>query len=126
MHSHYTNKLLDIEDVIIKNIRHADTFVKIYLETKPHEQVCPCCGAVTKRIHDYRYQTIKDLPFQLKHCYLVLHKRRYVCKCGKRFYVKETTRQTTWAIEGVRRRLQKTMPARLRKYYKLTCEELII
>ena len=31
MHSHYTNKLLDIEDVIIKNIRHADTFVKIYL-----------------------------------------------------------------------------------------------
>ena len=62
MHSHYTNKLLDIEDVIIKNIRHADTFVKIYLETKPYEQVCPCCGAVTKRIHDYRYQTIKDLP----------------------------------------------------------------
>ena len=68
MHSHYTNKLLDIEDVIIKNIRHADTFVKVYLETKPHEQVCPCCGAVTKHIHDYRYQTIKDLPFQLKHC----------------------------------------------------------
>ena len=27
-------------------------------------------------------------------------------------------RQTTWAIEGVRKRLQKTMPARLRKYYK--------
>ncbi len=86
MHSHYTNKLLNIEDVIIKKIRHVDTFVKIYLETKPHEQTCPCCGAITKRIHDYRYQTIKDLPFQLKHCYLVLRKRRYVCKCGKRFY----------------------------------------
>lgn len=26
--------------------------------------------------------------------------------------------QTTWAIEGVRKRLQKTMPTRLRKYYK--------
>ncbi len=52
MHSHYTNKLLNIEDVIIKKIRHAETFVKIYLETKPHEQVCPCCGATTKRIHD--------------------------------------------------------------------------
>jgi len=83
MHSHYTNKLLNIEDVIIKKIRHADTFVEIHLETKPHEQTCPCCGATTKKIHDYRYQTIKDLPFQLKHCYLVLHKRRYVCKCGK-------------------------------------------
>jgi len=86
MHSHYTNKLLNIEDVIIKKIHHADTFLKIYLETNPHEQVCPCCGSTTKRIHDYRYQTIKDLPFQLKHCYLVLRKRRYVCKCGKRFY----------------------------------------
>ena len=86
MHSHYINKLLNIEDVIIKNIRQSDTFVKIHLETKPHEQVCPCCSATTRRIHDYRYQTIKDLPFQLKHCCLVLHKRRYVCKCGKRFY----------------------------------------
>ena len=86
MHSHYTNKLLNIEDVIIKKIGHADTYVEIYLETKPREQTCPCCGATTKRIHDYRYQTIKDLPFQLKHCYLVLRKRRYVCKCGKRFY----------------------------------------
>lgn len=27
-------------------------------------------------------------------------------------------RQTTWAIEKVRKRLQKTMPALLRKYYK--------
>ena len=27
-------------------------------------------------------------------------------------------RQTTWAIESVRKRLQKTMPASLRKYYK--------
>ncbi len=27
-------------------------------------------------------------------------------------------RQTTWAIEDVRKRLQKTIPARLRKYYK--------
>ena len=27
-------------------------------------------------------------------------------------------RQTTWAIEGVRKRLQKTMPANPRKYYK--------
>lgn len=27
-------------------------------------------------------------------------------------------RQTTWAIEGVRKRLQRSMPAHLRKYYK--------
>jgi len=31
---------------------------------------------------------IKDLPFQLKHTYLVLKKRRYACKCGKKFIEK--------------------------------------
>jgi len=56
------------------------------LETKPTEHVCSACGQFTKRVHDYRMQTIKDLPFQLKHCYLILRKRRYVCSCGKRFY----------------------------------------
>ena len=69
-----------------KKISHADSFVKIYIETKPKEHVCPCCGLPTKRIHDYRLQTIKDLPFQMKHCYLVLRKRRYLCSCGKRFF----------------------------------------
>ena len=56
------------------------------LETKAKEHVCPVCGTLTKRIHDYRMQAIKDLPFQMKHCYLVLRKRRYLCSCGKRFY----------------------------------------
>lgn len=86
MHNHCINKLLDLEDVIVKKVVHADTFVKIFIETKPKEHVCPCCGLKTKKIHDYRLQTIKDLPFQMKHCYLVLHKRRYRCSCGKRFF----------------------------------------
>ncbi len=86
MHNHCTNKLLDLKGVIVKKVVHADTFVKIHLETKPKEHICPACGASTKRVHDYRMQQIKDLPFQLKHCYLMLNKRRYVCSCGKRFY----------------------------------------
>ena len=86
MHNHCINKLLNIEDVIVKNIFHSDSYVKITLETEPTEHICPVCGNITKRIHDYRMQTIKDLPLQFKHCYLVLRKRRYVCSCGKRFY----------------------------------------
>lgn len=86
MHNHCINKLLNIEGVIVKKIIHSDSFVKIMLETKPQEHTCPVCGILTRRVHDYRMQTIKDLPFQLKHCYLVLRKRRYSCSCGKRFY----------------------------------------
>ena len=86
MHNHCINKLLNIEEVIVKKIIHAQHYVKIMLETKPKEHICPSCEQLTKRVHDYRMQTIKDLPFQMKHCYLVLRKRRYVCSCGKRFY----------------------------------------
>ena len=86
MHNHCINKLINIEEVIVKKIIHSDSSVRIMLETKPKEHICPVCGRNTKRIHDYRMQTIKDLPFQLKHCYLILRKRRYACSCGKRFY----------------------------------------
>lgn len=85
MHSNCTKNLLNLEDVIVKKIVHADHFVKIHIETKPSEQICPNCGNTTKRIHDYRLQEIKDLPFQLKHTILVLKKRRYSCSCGKHF-----------------------------------------
>ncbi|MBR4983501.1 MAG: ISL3 family transposase [Lachnospiraceae bacterium] len=86
MYNHCIIKLINIEDVIVKKIIHSDSSVRIMLETKPKEHIYPVCGRNTKRIHDYRMQTIKDLPFQLKHCYLILRKRRYVCSCGKRFY----------------------------------------
>lgn len=82
----YTKLLLDLKDVSIRKILHTEHSVKFYLETLPKPQVCPSCGQTTSRIHDYRSQTIKDLPFQLKHCYLILRKRRYACTCGKRFY----------------------------------------
>ena len=88
MHNHCINKLLNLKEVNVKNIIHGDSYVKIYLQTTPKEQKCPNCGLSTKRIHDYRTQTIKDLPFQEKDCYLVLKKRRYRCSCGKRFLEK--------------------------------------
>lgn len=90
MHSNCTKKLIGLEDVILKKIVHADNYVKIFIETAPKSHICPSCGRETRRIHDYRLQTIKDLPMQLKHTYLILRKRRYVCSCGKRFYEKYT------------------------------------
>lgn len=86
MHSNFINKLLNLKGVKITKISHGDSFVKIYIQTDPREHSCPVCGAKTSKIHDYREQVIKDLPFQFKHVYLVLRKRRYICSCAKRFY----------------------------------------
>lgn len=88
MHNYCINKLLDLKEVKVKKIIHADSYVKIFIETMPSIQTCPCCSKHTKQIHDYRMQQIKDLPFQFKDCYLVLKKRRYRCSCGKRFFEK--------------------------------------
>ena len=50
------------------------------IKKTPKEHKCPSCGLSTKRIHDYRTQTIKDLPFQ--------EMRISICSCGKRFFEK--------------------------------------
>jgi len=88
MHSHCTRNLLDLEDVFIKKVIQADHYVRVFIETAPSVQTYPSCGNQTRRIHDHRLQEVKDLPFQLKHTCLVLKKRRYVCRCGKRFLEK--------------------------------------
>ena len=83
----YLGSIINV-GVLIKKIIHKDKSVDIYLETIPKVHTCPCCSKETKRIHDYRTQRIKDLPFQLKDSYLILRKRRYRCSCGKKFYEK--------------------------------------
>lgn len=88
MHNYCINKLLNLKEVKVKKVIHADSYVKIFIESIPSIQTCPCCSKQTKQIHDYRMQRIKDLPFQFKDCYLVLKKRRYRCSCGKRFFEK--------------------------------------
>ena len=82
-----TTKLLGLEDAIVKNVSEDAGSCHIELELPRRKHKCPCCGALTDRIHDYRMQTIKDLPISGKDTYLHLRKRRYVCEsCGKRFY----------------------------------------
>ncbi len=85
MYPNYSKFFLDLEDVFVKKVVSADHFNKIFIETKPSEQICPCCGRKTKRIHDYRSQQICDIPLLGKQTFLILRKRRYLCTCGKRF-----------------------------------------
>ena len=85
----YTSKLLNLEDVIITNVENIADQLHIYLELPRRAHTCPACGATTDRIHDYRMQTIKDIPLA-RDTFLHLRKRRYRCSCGKRFFEKNT------------------------------------
>ena len=86
MYPNYTKALLNLEGVFIKKVVQADAFIKIFIQSQPAEQTCPCCGAKTKRIHDYRLQEVQDIPLLGKHVILLLRKHRYLCPyCRKRF-----------------------------------------
>lgn len=78
-------KLLGLQDVDVKNIESDDKNITINCLMKRRKHKCPCCGAETDTVHDYRKQTIKDIPAFGKNVFIVLSKRRYRCQCGKRF-----------------------------------------
>ena len=91
LYEDYTAKLLGLEDVIIKKVWEDESAHHIELELPRRKHNCPCCGAETDRIHDYRKQKIKDISAFGKDVYLYLRKRRYACdSCGKRFYEKNS------------------------------------
>lgn len=83
----YTAKLLNLEDVIITNVENISGQLHISLELPRTAHVCPACGDDTDVVHDYRMQTIKDVPLA-RDTFLHLRKRRYRCSCGKRFFEK--------------------------------------
>ena len=82
-----TTKLLDLQEFEVEKIEETEKEKRIFGKLHRHEQYCPCCGAATGTIHDYRLQKIKDLTILGKRCVIMLKKRRYRCnECGKRFY----------------------------------------
>ena len=85
----YTAKLLNLEDVIITNVENISCERHVCIELPRSKHRCPACSALTDRIHDYRMQTIKDVP-PGRTTVLHLRKRRYRCACGKRFFEKNT------------------------------------
>ena len=85
----YTAKLLNLEDVIITSVENISDQLHIYIELPRSKHICPCCGAATDRVHDYRMQIVKDIPLA-RDTFLHLRKRRYRCSCGKRFFENNT------------------------------------
>lgn len=83
----FTAKLLELEDVIVKDLNHTDTEVHIFFSLKRRAVPCPHCHALTDKVHDYRTSILKDCPILGKKTFLHYRKRRYHCPdCSKHFY----------------------------------------
>ena len=95
----YTSKLLNLEDVIITNVENISDQLHISIELPRRKHICPCCGTVTDRVHDYRMQVIKDVPMA-RDTFLHLRKRRYRCSCGKRFFERNNFLPRYYRVTG--------------------------
>ena len=84
--NNYTEILIGLQGVIVKNVVSSENSLDISIEMKHCEHSCPCCGFTAKSVHDYRYQKIKDISAFGKNVILIYRKRRYLCpSCKKRF-----------------------------------------
>ena len=91
LYDYYTQKLLGLEEVLIKKVFNNTKTLSIMIELPRKNHICPCCQNKTDKVHDYRNQVIKDIPAFGKPTVLILRKRRYICAdCGKRFFEKNT------------------------------------
>lgn len=90
LNSYYTEKLLGLQELEVKNILENEESFEISIEQPRKTCICPHCSEGTNKIHDYRYQRVKELPAFEKKVILILRKRRYVCSCGKRFFEPNT------------------------------------
>lgn len=112
MLSNCIKDLLNLKGVIVKSVKNLENVVEFYIQmpVKPH--ICPNCGTETTKIHDYRTQTIKDIPICFKPTNIIYNKRRYECKCcNKSFfednpiimkYHRKTLRLTEFIINELR------------------------
>lgn len=112
MQNNCIKNLLNLKEVIVKNVKNLKDSVEVYIELPVCEQICPHCGTKTSYIHDYYTQPVKDIPIYFKPTTLIFKKPRYECKnCDKTFYPKneivnkyarKTSRLTGYIVNELR------------------------
>lgn len=135
MQNNFITNLLDLKGVKVTKFRNRKNRIRIHIELSVKEHICPCCHSKTSKIHDYRFQLIKDIPIYYKDTYIYYRKRRYVCKqCGKKFYEKnnflpkrarKTNRLSAFIIEQLKEKQSMKDVARISNVSSTTVSNLL-
>ena len=135
MQNNFITSLLDLKGVKVTKFRNRKNRIRIHIELPVREHTCPCCHSKTSRVHDYRFQLIKDIPIYYKDTFIYYRKRRYVCKnCGKKFYEKnnflpkrarKTNRLSAFIIEKLKEKQSMKDIAKLSNISTTTVSKLL-
>ncbi|WP_138090659.1 ISL3 family transposase [Halalkalibacterium halodurans] len=106
----FTMDLPGLKGVKVTKMEEREDFIALHVEMPRTPHRCPSCGERTERIHDDRIQKIQHLKLFERWVYLFYRKRRYACRCGKRFaekacFVERYQRQTVEWNQAFRLRL---------------------
>ena len=58
----YTQKLLNLQGVLVKKVTSVHSFTMIDIEMPVTSHVCPHCGTHTSYVHDYRNSLLRIFP----------------------------------------------------------------
>ena len=135
MQNNFITSLLDLKGIKVTKFRNRKNRIRIHIELPVREHTCPCCHSKTSRVHDYRFQLIKDIPIYYKDTFIYYRKRRYVCKnCGKKFYEKnnflpkrarKTNRLSAFIIEKLKEKQSMKDIAKLSNISTTTVSKLL-
>jgi len=77
----------------LQEIEYSDSIIRIYASVKSHRSRCPSCGKYSKRVHDYYYRTITDLPVFQHKTVILLKTRKFKCgnnRCHRKVFSENT------------------------------------
>ncbi|TQR39600.1 transposase [Lysinibacillus sphaericus] len=81
----FNTNIPGLKDVEITKVEEVGDRIALYVQLPKCTHQCPVCKKETSKVHDYRIQKINHLKWFERLTILFYKRRRYVCKCGKRF-----------------------------------------
>ncbi|PLR90795.1 ISL3 family transposase [Bacillus sp. T33-2] len=74
-----------LEEATVTRVEERHNVVCLFVEMERKVHRCPSCDQRTRRVHDYRMQKIDHLKWFERKTQIFYKRRRYACRCGKRF-----------------------------------------
>jgi transposase len=86
-------QLIDMPALKLQKIDYSENIIRIYASVKSRRSKCPSCGKYSKRVHDYYYRTINDLPVFQNRTVIQLKTRKFKCgnnRCHRKVFSEQT------------------------------------
>jgi transposase len=74
-----------LREAVVTKVEESGEYVHIFVEMERRVHRCPGCGQRTSKIHDYCIQKLQHLKWFERKTQFYYIRRRYSCRCGKRF-----------------------------------------